>query len=286
MIGMARKGRVEPSKEKIQTVETLAGEMQKCSVVGVLTLHKVPAAALQKIREELTDQAKIKVERKNVIKFALEKSGKDQLIEFLESQPAVIMADGNPFKLYRLIRKKKSKAAAKPGDVAPEDIIVPAGPTDLPPGPAISALQKVKVAARVEAGKIAIARDSLVAKKGDVISSDLASVLSMLKMKPMEIGLDIEALLEKGMLYRKDVLAVDEEKVLADITLASSQAFNLSINAGWVTKETIEPMIIKAFMEAKSLGLEAGIIDEGIIEGLLAKAKAQAEALASKIPAQ
>ena len=62
--------------------------------------------------------------------------------------------------------------------------------------------------------------------------------------------------------------------------------FNLSINSGYPTKETIKPMIMKAFMNAKSLGLEAGILDRGVIEDLLAKAKIQAEALSSKIPAQ
>ena len=283
---MARKGREKPNVKKVEAVETLTGEMQKRNVVGVLTLHKVPAAALQKIRQELSGEAMIKVEKKNVIKFALEKSGKKELEEFLNSQPAVITADMNPFKLYRLIRQKKSKAAAKPGDIAPEDIVVSAGPTDIPPGPAISALQKVKVAARVEGGKIAVAKDSLVAKAGDKISTDLASALSMLKMKPMEIGLDIEALLEEGMLYRKDVLAVDEEKVLADISLAASQAFNLSINSGYPTKQTIEAMISKAFLEAKALGLEAGILDKGVIEDLLAKAKRQADSLASMVPAQ
>jgi len=278
---MPRKGREKPSEEKMRKVKRLAEEIKKHRVVGVLSLHKIPASALQKIRGELAGKAKIKVERKNIIKFALENSGMSDLVSFLGSQAAVIMTDMNPFKLYAFIRKKKTKAAAKPGDIAPSDIIVPAGPTDLPPGPAISALQKVKIAARVEGGKISVARDCLVAKAGDKISTDLASALSMLKIKPMEIGLDIEALMEDGMVYKKDVLAVDEEKVLSDIKFASSQAFNLSINIAWVTKETIEPLLIKAFTEAKTLGLEAAIIDKDIIESLLAKASCQAEALKS-----
>jgi large subunit ribosomal protein L10 len=138
----------------------------------------------------------------------------------------------------------------------------------------------------VEGGKIAVAKDSLVAKKGDVISAELASALAMLKVQPMEIGLDISALIEDGMFYGKDVLAVDEAQILADIVLAALQAFNLSLNSGYPTKQTIGPMITKAFLNAKSLGVEAGILDSGIIEDLLAKAKRQADALASKIPAQ
>ncbi|MEM5814553.1 MAG: 50S ribosomal protein L10, partial [Candidatus Aenigmatarchaeota archaeon] len=215
-----KKGRAEPRKDKIDAVGALAAKISKYPVVGVMSLHKVPADALQKIRSELSE-AVIKVERKAVIEKALEKSGKTELTKQLGSQPAIIMSGMNPFKLYKFILKKKSKAAAKPGDIAPEDIVVPAGPTDIPPGPAISALTKVKIAAKVEGGKIAVAKDSPVAKKGDVISPELASALSMLKLQPMEIGLDISALIENGTLYGKDALAVDESKILADIGLAA-----------------------------------------------------------------
>jgi large subunit ribosomal protein L10 len=251
-----------------------------------MSLYKVPTSALQKIKNELAPDAVIKVERKSVLHKALEKTGKHDLTKHLSSQPAVIMSGMNPFKLYKFIRMKKTRAAAKPGDIAQQDIVVPAGPTDIPPGPAISALTTVKVSARVEGGKIAVAKDSPVAKAGDVISPELASALSMLKLQPMEIGLDISALMEEGMVYGRDVLAVDETKILADLSLAAGQAFNLSLNAGYPTKKTIGPMITKAFLNAKSLGIEAGILDEGVIGDLLAKAKRQAEALASKIPAQ
>lgn len=283
---MDKKGRKEPRKDKIEAVERLSQNISKHPVIGVMSLHKVPTSALQKIKNELAPDAVIKVERKSVLHKALEKSGKHDLAKHLSSQPAVIMSGMNPFRLYRFIRMKKTKAAAKPGDIAQQDITVPAGPTDIPPGPAISALSKVKITARVEGGKIAVAKDSPVANAGDVISSELASALSMLKMQPMEIGLDISALMENGIVYGRDVLAVDETKVLADLSLAAGQAFNLSLNSGYPTKQTIGPMITKAFLNAKTLGIDASILDEGVIEDLLAKAKRQAEALASKIPAQ
>lgn len=280
-----KKGRAVPRRDKMEAVDALATKMSKYPVVGVMSLHKVPADALQKIRGELSE-AVIKVERKSVIEKALEKSGKADLIKLLGSQPAIIMSGMNPFKLYRFILKKKSRAAAKPGDIAPEDVTVPAGPTDIPPGPAISALTKVKIAARVEGGKIAVAKDSLVVKKGEVISADLASALSMLKVQPMEIGLDISALVENGTLYLRDALAIDETKILGDIRLAALQAFNLSLNSGYPTRQTIGPLITRGFLNAKTLGVDAGILDTGVIEDLLAKATRQAEALASKVPAQ
>ena len=250
------KGRASPRNEKVNAVDTLAKQLQSSPVIGVLTLHKMPASALQKMRRALDGKATIKVEKKNMIALAFEKAVKKELVEKLSSQPALMFANEDPFKLYNFIYKNKTSAAAKPGDVAPEDITVPAGPTDIPPGPAISALSKVKIIAKVEGGKLAVTKDCLVAKAGDVISSELASALSMVKLKPMKIGLDVVSLWENGTIYNKDVLFVDDVKIVNDLALAYKQAFNLSFNSGFPVKETVEVMLIKAVQEAKSLESE------------------------------
>ncbi|MFH0830145.1 MAG: 50S ribosomal protein L10 [Candidatus Aenigmatarchaeota archaeon] len=274
-----KKGRAAPRKEKTEQVLKLAHEMDKSTVIAILNLHKMPASALQKIKGTLTGQAHIRVVKKCVLRLALEKAGRADLVKLLGSQPAVMLSSGNPFKLYRTVSMNKSPASAKAGDIAPEDITVPAGPTDIPPGPAISTLTKVKIAAKVEGGKIAVSKDSRVAKAGDVITADLAGALSMLKIRPMSIGLDIVSMWEAGTLYDKNVLAIDDVKTMANLMKAITGAFNLSVNAGWPTKLTMGTMLAKGFREAKTLGMEAEILDKGIIEELMARAKAQAEAL-------
>lgn len=131
-----------------------------------------------------------------------------------------------------------------------------AGPTDLLPGPAISTLTKVGIPAKVEAGKIAIIRDKIVCKAGEKVSMELASALQLLKMEPMEIGLNVVVFDEKGVVYKKEQLFIDEEKLRNDIQLAIQNAFNLSINADYPTKETIGFMLSKAYWNAKELSIE------------------------------
>ena len=152
--------------KKIKAVEDLAETIKKYSVIGILNLYKTPASSLQKIKRSLRGNAIIKVSRKSILLFALEKAGKGNLKEFVTDYPALILTEMNPFKLYLLIQKKKTPASAKPGDIAIKDIEVKAGPTDLMPGPAISTLTKVKIPAKVEAGKIAVIRDVVACKAG------------------------------------------------------------------------------------------------------------------------
>lgn len=275
----------QPNPEKIAEVKELTELLNSYPTVGILNLYKIPTIALQRIKYELYGKAIIKVVRKNMIAFALEKTkDKKSLVEYLSVQPALILTKLNPFKLFLIIQKSKSTVAAKPGDIATADIIVRAAPTDMPPGPAIATLTKVGIPAKVESGKIAIIRDKVVCKAGEHVSADLATALNLLKLEPMEIGLNVVALLESGIIYTPDVLAIDEEKLLCDICTAAQQALNLSIEACYPTKDNIELMIAKSFREAKSLSLETGIISKDIIGELLAKAVMEVKELELKIP--
>ena len=253
------KGRKEPRKEKIEAVEKLSEMIKSYPVIGILSLYKTPASALQKIKKELKGKAVIKVSKKSTVLLALEKAGKANLKEFITDYPALMLASLDPFRLYLFLQKKKTPASAKPGDIPANDIEVKAGPTDLPPGPAISTLTKAGLPAKVEAGKIAIMRDKVVCKAGEKVSLELASALQLLKLEPMEIGLNVVVFDENGTIYKKEQLFIDETKLLNDIQLAIRNAFNLSVNSGYPTKETIGFMLAKAQLQAKQLALEAKI---------------------------
>ena len=277
-------GRAEVPPEKIQEVDNIAVLLKKSPVVGILNMHKVPASALQKIRHDLKDKAEIKFAKKSLLTRAVEKvEEKKILLEQLEGQPALLLTEMNPFKLYKFLEKNKSNAPAKPGDIAPQDIEVKAGPTDLMPGPAISALSGVGIPAKVQEGKIAVLRDKVVVEAGKEISADLASVLQMLKMKPMKVGLDLRVAFEDGILYGKDVLAVDEQEILNNMIAGYHNAFNLAYNSGFPTADTTEMMITNAFREAKTLALEINFVSKETIEEILAKAKRQADALKGQV---
>ena len=239
--------------QKIEEVNELAKLIQSHSNVGVLDFYKMPSSALQKIKRDLYGKAKIKKAKKSSLLFALEKANKSDLKEFIGLHPALILTDMDPFKLSVFLQKNKSKVSAKPGDVVKSDLEVKAGPTDLPPGPAISTLTKVGIPAKVEAGKISVMKNKVILKAGANVSHDMAAALNLLKMEPIEIGLALVAMLEKHNIYKKEQLFIDVEKMLNDLSFASSQAFNLSINANYYTKQTIEFMIAKAYQEAKAI---------------------------------
>jgi large subunit ribosomal protein L10 len=253
---MDKKGRQTIRPEKLQTVEDLAKLINSYSVVGIIDFYKTPAATLHKIKTMLRGKIVIKTTKNSLLIRALEKAGKQALKEYVKGYPGLILTNMSPFKLYNFLQKNKIPASAKTGDIPKNNVEVKAGPTDLMPGPAISTLTKVKIPAKVESGKIAVMKDFVVSKAGQPITMDVAAALQLLKLKPMENGLNIAVLEENNVVYKGEQLLVDETKVLNDIQRAIQNAFNLSINSNYPTKETIGFMIGKAYMSAKQLSVE------------------------------
>lgn len=221
-------------------------------VVGIAELKDFPSNLLQKVKKNVVD-ATFRVTSKNVLKKVLESKGHKDIVEKLPEQPILILTNKNAFELYGAIKKTKARSKAKIGMLAPIDIIVPEGDTGLPPGPALSDLKKVGIKAQVRGATIFVPNDTVIAKAGSVINSDIVSTLSKLDIKPVELLLNVVLVKEDGMIYNKDVLDIDAETIIMQIATAAKQAIELGIEVGYICEDTIEPMIAKAEREAKAL---------------------------------
>lgn len=265
-------------EEKPKIVDEIREAVGSSRVICVLNMHKMPGRSMQQIRRSI--DAKIRMTRKSLMLRALGDAGEAaRLAEYMEGSPALLFSDKNPFRLYAAIKDARMPAAAKPGDTAMKDITIPKGATPLAPGPAISQLQKVGLKTSVQQGKIHVMQDKVVVKKGELISSDVANVLGALKIEPMEIGLDLVAAYEDGVIYTREVLDVDRESYLSMVLNAVAAAVELALGAGFVTQETAPLALSRAFAEARSLCVEARIFDAAFIGDVLAKASAEGTAV-------
>jgi large subunit ribosomal protein L10 len=255
-------------------------------IVGVVNVENLPAPQLQRMRAQLRDNVNIFMTKKRLISLALEKTknskkGIEKLKEYFKGMPALIFTRDNPFALAKTLKKNKSTAPAKPGQTAPKDIVVQAGPTSFSPGPIIGELGSVGIKTQIDKGKIAIKEDCVVCKEGDKISAALATLLTRLGIEPMEVGLDLIATYENGLIYTKDVLDIDEEKFMSNLSQVGAWAFNLAIEISYPTKDTIELLLSNAFMDAKALALGQNIIADAVVEELLTQAEQQMLSLKS-----
>lgn len=221
---------------------------------------------------------------KKAIENCVEKPELKKLKKHIVGQNVYLFTNMNPFKLALFLEKGKVKLIAKAGDVASFDVIVPAGNTGLPPGPVISQLNAVGLPTRIESGSVWINKDTLVARKGDVISEKLASVLAKLGIKAVEAGLTLKVVYDDGLIIEGDNLKLDLEEVRGEIKNAYLEAFKLSIGAAYPVKENIQMLLQIAHREAYALALGAAIPTKETIRDLIVKAYTEMLSLSRRIP--
>ncbi len=277
-------------QEKISEVEEITGLINKNQVIGTASLQKVRAPQLQKFKKSLSDKVHMKVVKNTIMKRAIENCKErvelQDLIEHLEGSNIFLFTDMNPFRLALLLQRSKVKITAKSGDKAAFDVTVPAGNTGQPPGPIISQLNAVGLRTRIESGSVWINKDTIVAKKDDVISESLAAVLSKLGIKPVEAGLTLKVAYDDGVIITEEQLQIDLERIRRDIQNTFSETLALSLAIAYPTAETIETLVQVAHQQSYALAIIATIPTRETIEYLIQKAEAEMRSLSGKISNQ
>jgi large subunit ribosomal protein L10 len=275
----------EPRPEKVAMVERIAKLAKAYPMLAVTKLSKVRSAQLMAVRKVLRGQAEIVVVKNKLAILGLKKSGiknADEVLKHLEGQNALIFSRLDPFKLFLMLEKNRVNLAARAGDMAPTDIVIPAGNTGQQAGPVLSEFREAGVMTKIEAGSIQVVKDSVVAKAGTQISPKLASLLSRLGIKPIRAGIAIALALENGLVYAAEAVAIDLDKYRANLVQGYSSAKALAVEIGYVTKETAPEIVAKAYREALAVAVEAGVMTPESAPVILAKAEAEANAVLAK----
>jgi large subunit ribosomal protein L10 len=264
--------RVSPKKEL--AMERVKKALRKYRVIAAADLTKVRSTQIQEVRKMLRGRAEILVAKNTIFRMACKEleSDRKNILKYAESLSgpfALILTDMNPFELILFLNRNKVKVPAKGGDIATGDIVVPAGNTGLPPGPIISEFGEVKIPTRIESGSIWITKDTIVARKGEVISAKLASVLTRLGMKPMETGLSLIAAYDGEMILDREMLKLNLEEYKRNIVEAAFKALNVACEAGYLTSATALPIFRKALNQASALALAAEYITPETINQML-----------------
>jgi large subunit ribosomal protein L10 len=273
---------------KTKEIEDITHLMSSHPVVGIINVGKIPAPQLQKMRHGLRGKASLRVTKNSLLLRALKQTAKtakgiEKIGDSIEGETAIIATETNPFKLFKEIEKTKTKAPAKGGDIAQDDITVEKGETPFKPGPVVGELQSAGIPAAIEGGAVVIKQTKTLVQKGEQIPNDVAKMLTRLEIYPMEIGLDLRAVYENETIFTPEVLKVDSDQLLTNFKLAANGSFNLALKIGYTTSTTIAPLNRKAYCDVISLATHCDILIPETTKNLFSKAYVQAYALQSQV---
>ena len=272
--------------EKSTEVEAIKDILKEHKSIGIASLKKVRASQLQELKKSMTGKVYLRVLKNTLMRIAIEEMNQADLKKleaYLDGSNVYLFSDINPFKLALMLERGKVKTTAKSGDVAAMDVIVPAGNTAQPPGPIISQLNGVGLPTRIESGSVWVSKDTLVVRRGEVISEQLAGVLSKLGIKAVELGISMRAVFDNGLMITGDQLKVDVDATRRSVEQSNQEAFALALEIAYTTKETIKPLLQTAHQKALALAVSAAIPTKETIGDLIRKANMEMTSLSGAV---
>jgi large subunit ribosomal protein L10 len=273
-------------KKKRMMYDELQELPKSYDVIALSKMTKVRATQLMMIRKKLRNDLKILIIKNKVAQRAFEKvknvPGLESLSKELEGQCGLIFTQISPFKLNLIFDQNKVFLPAKGGDIASKEISIPAGNTGITPGPVLSEFKEANVPTKINQGSIWVNRDTVIARKGDVISQKLASLMSKLNIKPIEAGIALNFAIAAGLLLRESDLKINLEQYRNEMSRSFQEALALATEAGYLTSETVIPLLLKTHQKAVVLASESAYISQDTVALVLPRAQSKAYTVANE----
>jgi large subunit ribosomal protein L10 len=266
----------EDKRKQFNRIKELAS---KYDVVALANLNKVRSTQIMELRRKFRGELVLAVAKNRIAAKALDSVKKENLKALspsLTGQNLFLFTNMNPFKLNLLLEKGKIYLPAKAGDVATEEIIIPAGNTGIPPGPVLSEFKDSKVITRIESGSIWVTKDTVVAGPGDLINTRLASLLSKLGMKPIKAGMALSMVYWNGLLIAEKEVRLDIDGFINDIGLSARQAFGVAFEAKYPAKEVLTVILVDSMTKALAVAAKANYVTKETAAAILKNAELDA----------
>jgi large subunit ribosomal protein L10 len=244
------------SPKKIETVKKLVSSIKNNPTIILASIKNLPSKQFQNIRKILRGKSDVLVVKKRIMLKAIEDSGNkniEKLKEYVCEDSAVLFSKEDAFELASILADNKRPISGKAGQITPEDIEAQEGPTDIPPGPAISEFGNLGIQIAVEDGKIAIKKTKVLVKAGQAISEEAASIMAKLEIVPFKIGLEPIAICETntGKIYLN--VKINKEETIVQLKTSTGKALGFAQKIVYCCKETIGYLLAKANANASAL---------------------------------
>jgi len=152
------------------------------------------------------------------------------------------------------ITSERVQTAAKAGIAAPDDVVVPAGPTGQDPSQT-SFFQALDIPTKINRGQVEIVSDVKLVTKGEKVNRSAAELLVMLNIKPFYYGITVNHIYANGDVFPADVLDISASDIAQAFSSAVREVAALCLALNYPTAASVPHSIMDAYKNMLAIGL-------------------------------
>jgi len=248
---------------KERFVATLLKSLQDYKNILIVECDNVGSNQMQKVRLALRGKAVLLMGKNTLIrKFVREQVESNPKLETL--LPCIVGNIGFVFtnqdlkQVRKTILDNKVPAAAKTGSFAPNDVVIPPGPTGLDPGQT-SFFQALNVSTKIVKGAIELINEVRLIKSGDKVTASHVALLTKLNILPFFYGFRVTQVYEDGNMYNAEILDMSEQDLLNKFLNGVSKLAAISLAIGIPNQASVPHLVQNAFKNLLAIALATDI---------------------------
>jgi len=245
------RGEGKKAERKKNYWNRLVSLLEEYSRVLIVTADNVGSNQMQQIRKAMRGQAVLLMGKNTMIRKAIrDQLTKTPLLEgilpHVKGNIGMVFTNGDLADIRTKLTELKIQAAAKAGSIAPIEVIVPAGNTNMEPTKT-SFFQALSIPTKINRGTIEIINDIHLLTVGQKVSLSQAALLQMLGIKPFQYGLKVVTVYDNGAVYPAAVLDLTDDDILKKFFRGVSNVAALSLQIGYPTVVSVPHSVSNAY---------------------------------------
>jgi len=272
----------------------LVSLLEEYTKVLIVAADNVGSNHMQKIRQAMRGSAVLLMGKNTMIRKAirdhLEKTpALEGLLPHVRGNIGLVFTNGDLADVRTKLTELKVQASAKAGSIAPIDVVVPAGNTNMEPTKT-SFFQALSIPTKINRGTIEIINDIHLLTIGAKVSLSQAALLQMLGIKPFQYGLKVMTVYDNGAVYPAAVLDLTDDDILKKFFTGVNNVAAVSLQIGYPTVVSLPHSIMNGYKHLLAISIATDYTFPGsekiktLLSDPAAFAAAQAAAAAASAP--
>jgi len=237
----------------------LVALLDEYTKVLVVAADNVGSNHMQQIRKAMRGTATLLMGKNTMIRKAirdhLEKTpALEGLLPHVRGNIGLVFTNGDLADVRTKLTELKVQAAAKAGSIAPIDVVVPAGNTNMEPTKT-SFFQALSIPTKINRGTIEIINDIHLLTTGSKVSLSQAALLQMLGIKPFQYGLKVLTVYDNGAVYPAAVLDLTDDDILRKFFGGVNNVAAVSLQIGYPTVVSLPHSIMNGYKHLLAISI-------------------------------
>jgi len=244
-------GREDKATWKANYFQRLVQYMDEYPKMFIVGADNVGSKQMQQIRIGLRGTAVVLMGKNTMMRKAIKghldaNPNLEKILPHVRGNVGFVFTNGELTEVREKLIENKVRAPARPGAIAPGDVIIPSQNTGLGPEKT-SFFQALAIATKISKGTIEIINDVHILKNGEKVGASEAALLNMLNISPFSYGLQVEMVYDSGSIFEPKILDIKPEDLRARFMAGVANVAAVSLEIGYPTVASVPHSIINGF---------------------------------------